>query len=56
LARNVQNSPELGLEFAGFFNDRVKYDHSYIREWSLWLDVKILLKTALVVLRQEAAY
>jgi putative colanic acid biosynthesis UDP-glucose lipid carrier transferase len=35
---------------------RVEYDHSYIREWSLWLDVKILLKTALVVLRQEAAY
>lgn len=35
---------------------RVEYDHSYIREWSLWLDVKILLKTALVVLKQEAAY
>jgi putative colanic acid biosynthesis UDP-glucose lipid carrier transferase len=35
---------------------RVEFDHSYIREWSLWLDIKILLKTALVVLKQEAAY
>lgn len=35
---------------------RVEYDHSYIREWSLWLDVKILLKTAFVVLKQESAY
>jgi putative colanic acid biosynthesis UDP-glucose lipid carrier transferase len=35
---------------------RVEYDHSYICEWSLWLDVKILLKTATVVLTQEDAY
>jgi putative colanic acid biosynthesis UDP-glucose lipid carrier transferase len=35
---------------------RVEFDHRYIREWSLWMDVKILLKTALVVLRQENAY
>jgi putative colanic acid biosynthesis UDP-glucose lipid carrier transferase len=35
---------------------RVEYDHRYIREWSLWMDVKILIKTALVVLRQEGAY
>lgn len=35
---------------------RVEFDHRYIREWSLWMDIKILIKTALVVLRQENAY
>lgn len=35
---------------------RVEYDHRYIREWSLWMDVRILFKTAGVVLRQENAY
>ena len=33
------------------FNDMVRMDIRYIKECSLWLDVKILLKTALVVLR-----
>jgi lipopolysaccharide/colanic/teichoic acid biosynthesis glycosyltransferase len=28
----------------------VRLDLEYIERWSLWLDVKILLKTALVVL------
>jgi putative colanic acid biosynthesis UDP-glucose lipid carrier transferase len=35
---------------------RIEFDHRYIREWSLWMDVKILIKTALVVFRQENAY
>jgi putative colanic acid biosynthesis UDP-glucose lipid carrier transferase len=35
---------------------RVEYDHKYIREWTLWMDLKILLKTALVVFKQENAY
>jgi putative colanic acid biosynthesis UDP-glucose lipid carrier transferase len=35
---------------------RVEYDHRYIREWSLWMDVKILLKTMLVLVRHENAY
>ena len=35
---------------------RVEFDHRYIREWSLWMDVKILLKTAIVLVRQENAY
>ena len=35
---------------------RVEHDHRYIREWSLWMDMKILLKTAFVVLKQENAY
>lgn len=35
---------------------RVRYDHLYIRDWSLWMDLKILFRTALVVLKQENAY
>jgi putative colanic acid biosynthesis UDP-glucose lipid carrier transferase len=35
---------------------RVACDHQYIREWSFWMDVKILAKTLLVVLSQRNAY
>jgi putative colanic acid biosynthesis UDP-glucose lipid carrier transferase len=35
---------------------RVECDHEYIREWSLWLDVQILVRTAFVVLKRENAY
>jgi putative colanic acid biosynthesis UDP-glucose lipid carrier transferase len=35
---------------------RVRYDHQYIRDWSLWMDVKILLRTFRVVLSQEGAH
>lgn len=35
---------------------RIEYDHRYIREWSLWMDIKILFKTAQVVLQQKNAY
>jgi putative colanic acid biosynthesis UDP-glucose lipid carrier transferase len=35
---------------------RIECDHEYIREWSLWLDVKILAQTPLVVLRGKNAY
>ena len=35
---------------------RVECDHEYIREWSLWLDVKILFRTIFVVLRRENAF
>jgi len=35
---------------------RVEFDHRYIREWTLWMDIKILLQTAFVVLKQENAY
>jgi putative colanic acid biosynthesis UDP-glucose lipid carrier transferase len=34
---------------------RVACDHQYIREWSFWLDVKILFKTLGVVLAQTNA-
>jgi putative colanic acid biosynthesis UDP-glucose lipid carrier transferase len=36
---------------------RIECDHRYIREWSLWLDVKILFRTIFVVFaRQTNAY
>lgn len=35
---------------------RVTWDHRYIRSWSLWLDIKILLKTLKIVWKQEEAY
>lgn len=35
---------------------RVECDHKYIREWSLTLDVKILLRTLLVVFSRQNAY
>jgi putative colanic acid biosysnthesis UDP-glucose lipid carrier transferase len=33
---------------------RIDLDHRYIREWSIWLDLKILFRTIFVVLRQDA--
>jgi exopolysaccharide biosynthesis polyprenyl glycosylphosphotransferase len=38
------------------FEDGVKLDISYIENWSLWLDFKILLQTVLVVLFKKGAY
>lgn len=38
------------------FNDWVRMDLAYIREWSLWLDFKILLRTVLVMFSGRGAY
>ena len=35
---------------------RIEYDHQYIREWSLWLDLKILARTVRAVLSRQNAY
>lgn len=35
---------------------RVEFDHKYIREWSLWLDVQILFRTLFVVFSRQNAY
>lgn len=35
---------------------RIQADHQYIREWSVWLDLKILFQTVGVVIRRENAY
>ena len=36
--------------------ERVHFDHQYIREWSIWLDLKILLRTFSVVFSKQNAY
>lgn len=35
---------------------RVEFDHKYIREWSIWLDLRILFRTIFVVLSGDNAY
>ena len=35
---------------------RVQFDHRYIRDWSLWMDLTILLQTAWVVFSRNNAY
>jgi lipopolysaccharide/colanic/teichoic acid biosynthesis glycosyltransferase len=37
------------------FNAIVRLDLDYIDTWSLWLDIKILLKTLVVVFRREGS-
>ena len=38
------------------WEQRIKLDVWYVENWSLWLDVKILLKTVAVVIRKEGLY
>jgi lipopolysaccharide/colanic/teichoic acid biosynthesis glycosyltransferase len=38
------------------FDEMVRLDLKYISEWSLWLDLKILLKTPRAVFGGKGAY
>ncbi len=38
------------------FDDMVRLDLQYARDWSLWLDIKILLETPKAVLMGDGAY
>ncbi|HKY69230.1 MAG TPA: sugar transferase, partial [Acidimicrobiales bacterium] len=38
------------------YPDRVDIDAEYVREWSLWLDVKILVRTPIAVLSTRGAF
>jgi lipopolysaccharide/colanic/teichoic acid biosynthesis glycosyltransferase len=38
------------------FDEMVRMDLRYIREWSVWLDIKIILKTPLVMLTGAGGY
>jgi putative colanic acid biosynthesis UDP-glucose lipid carrier transferase len=40
----------------GSMEKRIEYDLRYIREWSLWLDIRILVRTIIVVLSGKNAY
>ncbi|MBS1113098.1 MAG: exopolysaccharide biosynthesis polyprenyl glycosylphosphotransferase, partial [Nitrospirae bacterium] len=35
---------------------RVALDSWYVRNWNLWLDIVILLKTVRIVIKREGAY
>jgi exopolysaccharide biosynthesis polyprenyl glycosylphosphotransferase len=45
-----------GLRGNTSLSERVKYDIYYIENWSLLLDIKIILRTALDILEHEHAY
>lgn len=38
------------------FEEVVRLDTFYIENWSIWLDIQILLKTAIVILQKKGAY
>ena len=38
------------------FEQRLRLDEYYVRNWSLWMDVVVLLKTIGAVLRGDGAY
>ena len=35
---------------------RVKFDIDYLNNWSPWMDLKILLRTVMIVVRDDKAY
>ena len=37
------------------FNDVVKLDTQYIDQWSIWLDLKIIVQTVLIVFSKKGA-
>jgi lipopolysaccharide/colanic/teichoic acid biosynthesis glycosyltransferase len=46
----VSGRSDLGYE------DRVRLDMHYIRNWSIWLDLQLLFQTIPAVLRARGAY
>ena len=50
-----ENRVSEGMMFKLDFEQVVAFDRSYIANWSLGLDVKILCKTVEVVLKHEGA-
>jgi len=38
------------------YAERVQMDVQYVEQWSLWMELKILLKTVLVILHSKGAY
>ena len=39
-----------------FFDDRVQMDVAYVRDWSIWLDIVLLARTAKILLFDRGAY
>jgi putative colanic acid biosynthesis UDP-glucose lipid carrier transferase len=40
----------------GKMSDRVEYDVDYIRNWSLWFDLRIIARTVVIALLGKNAY
>ena len=38
------------------FEEVVRLDTQYIDDWSVWLDIKILIRTVLLVFSHKGAY
>jgi lipopolysaccharide/colanic/teichoic acid biosynthesis glycosyltransferase len=38
------------------FDDIVRLDLKYIDNWSIWLDIKIIFKTVIVLFKRDTAY
>ncbi len=38
------------------YDERVNLDMTYVHNWSLWMDIKIILRTVPAVLRGDGAY
>jgi undecaprenyl-phosphate galactose phosphotransferase/putative colanic acid biosynthesis UDP-glucose lipid carrier transferase len=53
VGRNATEPEALSIEHTA---ERVKLDLWYINNWSLWLDLLILIKTIFEVLRRRNAY
>jgi Undecaprenyl-phosphate galactose phosphotransferase WbaP len=47
---------QVGGRNARTFDERVRMDDDYVRNWSLWLDVIILIKTISVWIKGDGAY
>jgi putative colanic acid biosysnthesis UDP-glucose lipid carrier transferase len=45
-----------GGDDLGSMTKRIEFDLEYMRRWSLWLDIQILFRTALMVLNDKRAY
>ena len=45
-----------GLRGNTSIEDRTAYDIWYVENWTLWLDIKICLKTLMVILKDRNAY
>jgi Undecaprenyl-phosphate galactose phosphotransferase WbaP len=38
------------------YNERLRLDEYYVRNWSIWMDIYIIIRTAWVVIRRRGAY
>ena len=56
MARALEEQWTLPASHSLSFDERVRYDEYYIRNWSLWLDLVILFRTVRVVVLGSGAY